>query len=98
MTLVWGAYDLIQSFPPLYVREAGTDLLTYVAILSMNAFVYVAALLPCSRLLRSSPISAPAAGFLMAAAYSAGGGVLSYVSGKAQDRRMPSLYNSEFPV
>lgn len=172
MTLVWGAYDLIQSFLPLHFRETGTDLWTYGAILSMNAFICVTAQLPLSRRLRASSIApsaawskaafaagflgfaflrspalllasmlilsmgevwgsavqvryipeharpallgrymglsmvselgrgiaAPAAGFLMgaaggeavflmAAAFSVGGGVLLYVSGKAQDRR-----------
>ncbi len=97
MTLVWGAYDLIQSFLPLHFRENGTDLWTYGAILSMNAFICVTVQLPLSRRLRVSPI-APAAGFLMgaaggeavflmAAAFSVGGGALLHVAGKAQDRR-----------
>jgi MFS family permease len=172
MTLVWGAYDLIQSFLPLHFRETGTDLWTYGTLLSVNAFICVTVQLPLSRLLRVAPIgtsagmskaaflagflgfaflrspilllgsmlvlslgevwgsavqvryipeharpallgrymglsmvselgraiAAPAAGFLMGAAggeavflmaavFSAGGGALLYVSGKAQDGR-----------
>lgn len=165
MTLVWGAYDLIQSFLPLHFRETGTDLWTYSAVLSLNAFICVGVQLPLSRLLRVSPIApsaawskaafaagflgfaflrspalllasmlvlslgevwgsavqvryipeharpallgrymglsmvselgraiaAPAAGFLMASAFSIGGGVLLYIAGKAQDMRILPL-------
>ncbi len=66
MTLIWGAYDLIQSFLPLHLRETGTALWTYGALLSLNAFVCVTAQLPLSRLLRVSPI-APAAAWSKAA-------------------------------
>ncbi len=66
MTLVWGAYDLIQSFLPLHFRETGTDLWIYGAVLSLNAFVCVTAQLPLSRLLRVSPI-APSASWSKAA-------------------------------
>lgn len=66
MTLVWGAYDLIQSFLPLHFRENGTDLWIYGAILSMNAFICVTVQLPLSRRLRVSPI-APAAAWSKAA-------------------------------
>jgi len=61
MTLVWGAYDLIQSFLPLHFRATGIPLWIYGALLSLNAFVCVTAQLPVSRLLRTAPIAPPAA-------------------------------------
>ncbi len=184
MTLVWGAYDLIQSFLPLHLRALGIPLWTYGTLLSVNAFICVTVQLPLSRLLRVAPIgtsagmskaaflagflgfaflrspilllasmlvlslgevwgsavqvryipeharpallgrymglsmvselgraiAAPAAGFLMGAAggeavflmaavFSAGGGALLYVSGKAQDgRAVPARRALENPV
>ncbi|MBN1242171.1 MAG: MFS transporter [Spirochaetales bacterium] len=70
MALVWGAYDLIQSFLPLHLRESGQSLSTYGAVLFANAAVCVLAQLPLSRLLRTAPI-APSAG-LSKLAYAAG--------------------------
>ncbi|MBU0934879.1 MAG: MFS transporter [Spirochaetes bacterium] len=174
MMLVWGSYDLIQSFLPLHLQSAGISLWVYSAILACNAVICVLVQLPVSRLLRTAPfafsagfsklafaagfigfallrspalliaamlilslgevwgsavqvryipehvhpsllgrymglsmvselgraIAAPAAGFLMAAfggpavffmaaALAAGGGVLLYLAGKAQDSRRP---------
>ena len=66
MTLIWGAYDLIQSFLPLHFRASGVPLWAYGMILLVNAFVCVAAQLPVSRLLRAGPI-APSAGWSKAA-------------------------------
>ncbi len=70
MALVWGAYDLIQSFLPLHLRESGQPLSTYGAVLFANATVCVLGQLPLSRLLRTAPI-APSAGFSKLA-YAAG--------------------------
>ncbi len=70
MTLVWGAYDLIQSFLPLHLRASGVPLWVYGAVLAMNAFVCVTMQLPVSRLLRLAPI-APSA-FLSKTAFAAG--------------------------
>ena len=61
MTLVWGAYDLIQSFLPLHLRDNGVPLWTYGTILSINAFICVVAQLPASRALRVAPIAPSAA-------------------------------------
>ncbi|TFG82850.1 MAG: MFS transporter, partial [Spirochaetales bacterium] len=41
MMLVWGSYDLIQSFLPLHLRAGGVALWTYGSILAINAFVCV---------------------------------------------------------
>lgn len=57
MTFVWGAYDLIQSFLPLHLRDAGVSLWTYGAVLSTNALVCVFVQLPVSRLLRTAPFA-----------------------------------------
>ncbi|MGD9941072.1 MAG: MFS transporter [Clostridia bacterium] len=62
MTLVWGAYDLIQSFLPLHLRDNGIPLWTYGTMLTVNAFICVTAQLPASRALRVAPI-APSAGW-----------------------------------
>ncbi len=61
MMLVWGAYDLIQSFLPLHLTEAGVPLWVYGSALTVNALVCVFAQLPASRLLRVAPIG-PSAG------------------------------------
>ncbi len=61
MTLVWGAYDLIQSFLPLHMRAQDLPLWLYGSLLSINALVCVLGQLPVSRALRVAPI-APAAG------------------------------------
>jgi MFS family permease len=61
MTMVWGAYDLIQSFLPLHIRDGGVALWAYSAVLTTNALVCVFAQLPVSRALRTAPF-APAAG------------------------------------
>ncbi|TFG80777.1 MAG: MFS transporter [Spirochaetales bacterium] len=61
MMLVWGSYDLIQSFLPLHLRAGGVALWTYGSILAINAFVCVVVQLPLSRLLRVGPIG-PSAG------------------------------------
>jgi MFS family permease len=61
MTLVWGAYDLIQSFLPLHLRDNGIPLWTYGAMLTINAFICVTAQLPASRALRVAPIAPSAA-------------------------------------
>jgi len=52
MTLVWGAYDLIQSFLPLHFNATGVPLWVYGSVLTTNAVICVFALLPVSRLLR----------------------------------------------
>lgn len=62
MTLVWGSYDLIQSFLPLHLQDHGVPLWTYGIILAINAFICVVAQLPASRVLRVAPI-APSAGW-----------------------------------
>ncbi len=56
MTLIWGAYDLIQSFLPLHFRDSGIPLEAYSAVLATNAFVCVFFQLPFSRVLRVAPI------------------------------------------
>lgn len=56
MTLVWGAYDLIQSYLPLHFQAEGLPLTIYGAALSVNALVCVFVQLPFSRALRSAPI------------------------------------------
>ncbi len=56
MTLIWGAYDLIQSFLPLHFRDSGIPLEAYSAVLATNAFVCVFFQLPFSRVLRVSNI------------------------------------------
>jgi MFS family permease len=61
MTLVWGAYDLIQSFLPLHMNASGVPLWAYGAALTTNALVCVFAQLPVSRLLRTARIG-PSAG------------------------------------
>lgn len=61
MTLVWGAYDLIQSFLPLHFNATGVPLWVYGYALTTNALVCVFAQLPASRLLRVSRIG-PSAG------------------------------------
>jgi MFS family permease len=61
MTLVWGSYDLIQSFLPLHLRDYGVPLWTYGSILAINAFICVVAQLPASRALRVAPIAPSAA-------------------------------------
>jgi MFS family permease len=61
MTLVWGSYDLIQSFLPLHMRDYGVPLWTYGTILTINAFICVVAQLPASRALRVAPIAPSAA-------------------------------------
>ncbi len=61
MALVWGAYDLIQSFLPLHLIRAGVPLWVYGSVLSTNAVICVFALLPVSRLLRIAPFG-PSAG------------------------------------
>jgi MFS family permease len=61
MTLVWGAYDLIQSFLPLHLRDNGIPLWTYGTMLTINAFICVTAQLPASRALRVAPIAPSAA-------------------------------------
>jgi MFS family permease len=57
MTLVWGAYDLIQSFLPLHLRDAGVSLWVYGAVLTTNALICVFVQLPVSRLLRTAPFA-----------------------------------------
>ncbi|PKL25756.1 MAG: hypothetical protein CVV47_03690 [Spirochaetae bacterium HGW-Spirochaetae-3] len=61
MTLVWGAYDLIQSFLPLHLSAEGVPLWVYGSALAINALVCVFVQLPVSRLLRTSAIG-PSAG------------------------------------
>ena len=61
MTLVWGSYDLIQSFLPLHLRDYGVPLWTYGTMLTINAFICVVAQLPASRALRVAPIAPSAA-------------------------------------
>lgn len=61
MTLVWGAYDLIQSFLPLHFNAAGVPLWVYGSALTTNALICVFAQLPASRLLRVARIG-PSAG------------------------------------
>jgi len=61
MTLVWGAYDLIQSFLPLHFNATGVPLWVYGSALTTNALVCVLAQLPASRLLRVARIG-PSAG------------------------------------
>ncbi len=61
MTLVWGAYDLIQSFLPLHFNAAGVPLWVYGSALTTNALVCVFVQLPASRLLRVARIG-PSAG------------------------------------
>jgi MFS family permease len=61
MTLIWGAYDLIQSFLPLHLRDNGIPLWTYGTMLTINAFICVVAQLPASRALRVAPIAPSAA-------------------------------------
>ncbi len=56
MTLVWGAYDLIQSFLPLHFNAIGVPLWVYGSALTTNALVCVFAQLPASRLLRVARI------------------------------------------
>jgi len=60
MTMVWGAYDLIQSFLPLHIQDTGVALWAYSAVLTTNALVCVFIQLPVSRALRTAPF-APAA-------------------------------------
>lgn len=57
MTLVWGAYDLIQSFLPLHLRDSGVTLWAYGAVLTTNALICVFVQLPVSRLLRTAPFA-----------------------------------------
>ncbi len=61
MTLVWGAYDLIQSFLPLHMTRSGVPLWVYGSVLTTNAVICVFTLLPVSRLLRIAPFG-PSAG------------------------------------
>lgn len=61
MTLVWGAYNLIQSFLPLHLTRQGVPLWVYGSVLTTNAAICVFALLPVSRVLRIAPIG-PSAG------------------------------------
>jgi len=61
MTLVWGAYDLIQSFLPLHFNATGVPLWVYGSALTTNALVCVLVQLPASRLLRVARIG-PSAG------------------------------------
>ncbi len=61
MTLVWGAYDLIQSFLPLHFNATGVPLWVYGSALTTNALICVFAQLPASRLLRVARIG-PSAG------------------------------------
>jgi len=61
MTLIWGAYDLIQSFLPLHFNATGVPLWVYGSALTTNALVCVFAQLPASRLLRVARIG-PSAG------------------------------------
>jgi MFS family permease len=61
MTLVWGSYDLIQSFLPLHLRDYGVPLWTYGTILAINATICVLVQLPASRMLRVAPIAPSAA-------------------------------------
>jgi MFS family permease len=61
MTLIWGAYDLIQSFLPLHFNASGVPLWVYGSALTTNALVCVFAQLPASRLLRVARIG-PSAG------------------------------------
>lgn len=57
MTLIWGAYDLIQSFLPLHMRAQNLPLWLYGSLLSVNALVCVFGQLPISRALRVAPIA-----------------------------------------
>ncbi len=57
MTLVWSAYDLIQSFLPLHLRDSGVSLWAYGAVLTTNALICVFVQLPVSRLLRTAPFA-----------------------------------------
>jgi MFS family permease len=57
MTMVWGAYDLIQSFLPLHIRDTGVALWAYSAVLTTNALVCVFVQLPVSRALRAAPFA-----------------------------------------
>ena len=62
LTLLWGAYDLIQSFLPLHLRARGLPLGLYALLLTVNALVCVLGQLPVSRALRLAPIGPVAAG------------------------------------
>ncbi len=62
LALVWGAYDLIQSFLPLHLQDRGLALGVYGAILTANALVCVACQIPLSRFLRRAAIGPVAAG------------------------------------
>lgn len=57
MTMVWGAYDLIQSFLPLHIRDTGVALWAYSAVLTTNALICVFIQLPISRALRTAPFA-----------------------------------------
>ena len=61
MTLVWGSYDLIQSFLPLHLRDNSVPLWTYGTMLTINAVICVVAQLPASRALRVAPLAPSAA-------------------------------------
>ncbi len=61
LTLIWGAYDLIQSFLPLHLSAMGVPLWVYGSALAINALICVFVQLPVSRLLRTAAIG-PSAG------------------------------------
>ncbi len=59
--VVWGAYDLIQSFLPIHLKASDVPIWVYGGLLVTNALVCVFAQLPASRLVRAAPIG-PVAG------------------------------------
>lgn len=61
MAVVWGAYDLIQSFLPLRLRDSGVPLWVYGALLATNSLVCVFGQLPVSRMFRTAHIGKVAA-------------------------------------
>jgi hypothetical protein len=62
LILVWGAYDLIQSFLPIHLARKGVALSVYGGLLGVNALVCVFGQLPVSRCHRAAGIG-PVAGW-----------------------------------
>jgi MFS family permease len=71
MAVIWGAYDLIQSFLPLHLKAGSVPLWVYGSLLTANALVCVFVQLPASRIFRKAPIGplAFASKFLYAAGF-----------------------------